>query len=49
MKYAILLTLLLSACHGNGILKGSGVETAPPWGYTKLCDEKHPDYASCPK
>lgn len=43
---AALILLLLSACNGNGLLRGSGESVPPPPGYAKLCAE-HPDFEAC--
>lgn len=43
----LLILLLLNACNGGGLLKGSGVPIDAPYGYTVGC-QNNPDAVACP-
>lgn len=41
-----IIAILLGGCASSSTLHGSGVDAAPPYGYTKLCAE-HPTLPEC--
>lgn len=48
MPRYLLIFLMLSACNGSGLLRGSGEVAPTPAGHAKLCQEM-PDMPGCPK
>ena len=42
----VALAFALSGCNGGGLLRGSGVETAPPGGFVTYCGT-YPERKEC--